>query len=129
MTMFTPHGNLDISVKDNVVTIDIEGAMNLEFFKQMEADLAKVGPQLSPGKYAAHVILRGDALASPDATEYFTNYMVKVDVAAVAISLQYADSALLTEMLCSKAYTKANINHQFFTNDHQAKEWLLSYLS
>ncbi len=121
---FSPHGLLKISVDDNLVTVDVVGPCNTEFFQEMASKLAEISPNIDNNNYTALIVLRGEALATQDAMEYFTNYMKTVNVRAVALNLQYASTPALTEQICDKAYTDAGVNHQFFYDNDSAIKWL-----
>lgn len=121
---FSPHGSIEISLEDNIVVMDIEGPCNTEFFQEMVEKLAKVRDKINLNNYTGLVILHGEALASEDAMLYFTNYLKTVSPKAVALNLQYAESPSLTEPLCRKAYSAANIKHAFFMSTDEAKIWL-----
>ena len=121
---FLPHGSSDITVDNDLITVDIVGPCNTEFFEHMEAQITSLRPQLNMNNYTSLVILRNEALATPEAMTYFTNYLKAVQVRAVAINLQYADSPSITEDVCKKAYTDAGVKHRFFSDNVSASSWL-----
>ncbi|GLX79183.1 hypothetical protein tinsulaeT_25230 [Thalassotalea insulae] len=121
---FTPHGMLQISVDNNLVTIEIEGPCNAEFFQLMTAKLSGVREQIDLNNYTALIVLHGEALATPDAMEYFTSYLKTISVKAVALNLALTSTPSTTEQVCQRAYREAGINHQFFTDNSKAIKWL-----
>lgn len=121
---FLPHGRSNITVDNDLITVDIAGPCNTEFFERMEEQITSLRPQLNMNNYTSLVILRDEALATPEAMTYFTNYLKAVQVRAVAINLQYADSPSITEEICKKAYTDAGVKHCFFFDNLAATSWL-----
>lgn len=77
-------------------------ACNVEFFELIFEKLTSLRAKLNIDNYTALVILRDEALATPEAMTYFTNYLKTVQVRAVAIILQYTESLSTTEALCKK---------------------------
>jgi len=121
---FLSHGSIKVSVDNDLVTIDIEGPCNTEFFECMAEQLVLIRPQLNMDNYTGLVILRHEALATPEAMAYFTSYLKTVQVRAVAINLQYSDTPSMTQDICKKAYTDSGVRHQFFFDNVSAKLWL-----
>jgi len=121
---FCVHGGLSISVDNSVVTIDVKGPCNTEFFKTMAEKLKGVSSEIDLDNYTALIILRGEALATQEAMEYFTHYLTSVTVKAVAINLAHVQTASTTEYICHQAYSKAGITHQFFYDNTSAIKWL-----
>jgi hypothetical protein len=121
---FVSHGNIEISVDNDLITLDVEGPCNTEFFQNMSKKLALIGSQINVNNYTVLVIFRKEALATPEAMTYFTNYLKKVNVRAVATNLQYAYSPTLTEEMCKKSYHEAGVKHQFFVDNETAYIWL-----
>ena len=95
----------------------------------MAEKLISLRPQLNMENYTYLVILHDEALATPEAMVYFTNYLKTVQVRAVAINLQYADSPSITEAICQKAYTAAGVKHRFFVDNLSANTWLRKCMS
>jgi len=121
---FEPHGNIRVSLDNDLITIDIEGPCNTEFFELMAEELALIRPKINIDNYTALIILRNEALASPEAMAYFTCYLKTVEVGAVAINLQYTLTPSITETICKKAYTAAGVKHRFFYDNDSATVWL-----
>jgi len=121
---FLSHGSINITVDNDVIIIDIGGPCNTEFFERMAEELALIRPQVNINNYTGLVILRNEALATPEAMAYFTGYLKTVQVRAVAINLQYADTPSMTQDMCKKAYTESGVRHQFFFDNLSATIWL-----
>lgn len=81
-------------------------------------------PQLNMANHTGLIILRGEALATPEAMAYFTQYLKTVKARAVAIDLEFTLTPGTTQKLCAKAYEEAGINHRFFFDKNAAIEWL-----
>jgi hypothetical protein len=126
---FLPHGSINVTLDNDLVTLDIKGPCNIEFIEQMAEKLISLRPQLNMENYTYLVILHDEALATPEAMVYFTNYLKTVQVRAVAINLQYADSPSITEAICQKAYTAAGVKHRFFVDNLSANTWLRKCMS
>ena len=121
---FLPHGSINIAIDNDLVTLDIKGPCNIEFFELMTEKLISLRPQLNMDNYTYLVILHDEALATPEALLYFTNYLKTVQVRAVAINLQYTDSPSITEAICHKTYNDSGVKHRFFFDSISAKTWL-----
>lgn len=121
---FLSHGSINITVDNNLISMDIEGPCNTEFFELMAEQLSSLRPQLNMNNYTGLVILRDEALATPEAMSYFTNYLKTVQVRAVAINLQYAHTPSMTEEICKKAYIESGVKHRFFFDTASANKWL-----
>jgi hypothetical protein len=121
---FLSHGSLKITVDNDLITIDIEGPCNTEFFECMAEKLALIRPKLNMDNYTGLIILRHEALATPEAMAYFTGYLKTVQVRAVAINLQYSDTPSMTQELCKKAYSGSGVKHRFFFDNLSAHTWL-----
>lgn len=121
---FFSHGKMNISVDNNLVTLDIEGPCNTEFFQYMSEELQKVRHLIDLNNYSCLVILHKDALATPDAMLYFTNYLKTLQVKAVAINVEGTNTPKITKASIQKAYIQAGIKHQFFTDNTIAIAWL-----
>lgn len=121
---FLSHGSINITLDNDLLTIDIGGPCNIEFFESMTVELALFRPQLNMNNFTSLVILRDEALATPEAMKYFTNYLKNVQVRAVAINLEYADTPSMTQAICKKAYTDSGVKHRFFFDNLSANLWL-----
>ena len=126
---FYAHGSIDITVDNDLIAMDIKGPCNTEFFEQMAKKLTSFKPQLNMDNYTGLVILRDEALATPEAMAYFTNFLKTVQVRAVAINLQYTLTPSTTQDICTKAYTDAGVEHRFFFDNLSANTWLRRCMS
>jgi hypothetical protein len=126
---FNPHGSIDIKVDNDLISLDIKGPCNTEFFELMANKLALFRPQLNMNNYTGLIILRDEALATPEAMAYFTSYLKTIQVRAVALNLQYTHSPSATEDMCRKAYTEAGVTHRFFFDNLSATTWLRQCMS
>jgi hypothetical protein len=122
--LFHPHGSIDIKLDNNLISMEIAGPCNTEFFELMAKKLASFRPKLNIDNYTGLVILRDEALATPEAMLYFTNYLKTLQVRAVAINLQYVLTPSATQDLCTKSYIEAGVKHRFFFNNMSANSWL-----
>jgi len=118
------HGKINVNLDDDRLTMDIEGPLNIEFFQQMQEKLKVLKTQLDINNYTCLVILHGEALATPEAMAYFTQYLKTVQARAVAINLQYVDSPAITRDICQLAYENSGINYRFFLDNNSAITWL-----
>lgn len=121
---FLSHGCIDITVDNDLVIMDVEGPCNKEFFELMTSKLVSLRPQINMNNCTGLVVLHGEALATPDAMAYFTNYLTTVQVRAIAINLQYAHTPSITQEICAKAYSDAAVKHCFFYDNQSAITWL-----
>ena len=121
---FLSHGSINITVDNDVIIMDIGGPCNTEFFERMVEKLVLIRPQVNMNNYTGLVILRNEALATPEAMAYFTGYLKTIQARAVAINLQYCEMPSMTQELCKKAYTESGVKHRFFFDNENANIWL-----
>lgn len=121
---FSCHGKINVTLDDDLLTMDIEGPCNIEFFQQMQEKLTILKPQLNLENYTGLVVLHGEALGTPEAMAYFTQYLKTVQPRAVAINLQYVDSPNITREICQLAYGDSGIKYRFFLDNNSAATWL-----
>jgi hypothetical protein len=126
---FTSHGSIEVTCDNNLVTLDIAGPWNIEFFQEMSEKLNELRPELNLQNHTGLVVLHGEALPTPEAMSYFTTYLTGLKTRAVAINLQYTNTPSITQNVCHKAYTQANIKHDFFLDNDSAIKWLRSCMA
>ncbi|WP_206483415.1 hypothetical protein [Thalassotalea sp. G2M2-11] len=123
-SFFAPHGNIQTSIDENMVIINVEGHCNTEFFQQMAKELAVVREQVEIEQYTALIILHGEALATQDAMLFLTQYLEASLVNAVAFNLSDVLTPALTQNICHQSFAQVNIRHDFFQDNESAKAWL-----
>ncbi len=124
MNKFKIHGKSELSVENNILTIDIEGPCNLEFYNELHSKLLSMGDQLNVDNYAVILILRGESSIIQEALDFHVEFLKKTNTKAIAVVLKWCEMSSIAELMCHKAYSEANINYQFFENSHDAKNWL-----
>ncbi len=124
MTLFSPHGTLDIVVEDNLILIEAQGPWNIEYLDQLHEQLLKAALQVDLNNYAILITPKGEAISVEVGLEYHLNFIRKGNTKAVALNLAYCTTALLTESLFTKLYRAAGIKHAFFDDSHDARLWL-----
>jgi len=123
-TVFPKHGNIQTDIDRNLVKLNIIGPCNLEFIQDMEEQMIALRPQLDLANYAGLIVLHGEALATPEALNYFTNYLKTVKAKAVALCVKSTFNPSITQKVLTKAYGEAGINHKFFEDEELAVSWL-----
>ena len=87
-SFFPAHGLCHYATDDNIVIIDSNGPFNLEFFKEMHADLIQyVTENVDYRNFAILLIMRGNTLALPDGLAYHEVHVAKGTAKAIAVSL------------------------------------------
>jgi hypothetical protein len=126
---FASHGQCQFTLDNNIIIIDAEGPWNVEFFKQMHANLQQVVLENFINiNYGIIVILKGETLATQEGLDYHL-YKVKHGTAkAIAINMIHSSFALTTQLEFEAVYNKAGIKNKFFNNTSTAKHWLESEL-
>ena len=57
---FLPHGSINVTLDNDLVTLDIKGPCNIEFIEQMAEKLISLRPQLNMENYTYLVILHDE---------------------------------------------------------------------
>lgn len=126
---FPVHGLCHYAIDDNIVIIDAKGPFNLEFFKEMHADLVNfVMANANYKNFAILLIMRGDTLALPDALQYHEEHVRKGTARAIAVNLTHSHYATTTAKQMQKVYTNAGLKNEVFDDIEDAKNWLNSHL-
>lgn len=124
MNKFKIHGKCDLSVVNDILTIDIEGPCNREFYDHMHTKLLNIAPQLNLQNYAVMIILRGEVSIINEALGFHVEFLKARTVKAIAVVLKWCATPSMTKAMCHKAYEEAGIIQQFFENIDNAKNWL-----
>jgi hypothetical protein len=114
---FASHGQCQFTLDNNII-IDAEGPWNVEFFKQMHANLQQVVLENFINiNYGIIVILKGETLATQEGLDYHL-YKVKHGTAK-AIAINMIHSLNLNLRLCIRRLAlKINflVTHQRLNN-------------
>jgi hypothetical protein len=124
MSIFSPHGTLDIVIEDNLVLIEAEGPWNIEYLDQLHEQLIKAVSQVDPNNYAILITPQGEAISVEAGLEYHLNFIRQGNAKAVALNLAHCTTASLTESIFTKLYRIAGVKHAFFDNSFDARQWL-----
>ena len=124
MSIFSPHGTLDIAIEGNLILIDAQGPWNLEYLDSLHQQLVVAASKVDPDNYAILITPKGEAISVEAGLDFHLNFIRQGNVKAVALNLAYCTTALLTESLFTKLYRVAGIQHAFFDNSFDARLWL-----
>ena len=128
-SFFPAHGLCHYATDDNIVIIDSNGPFNLEFFKEMHADLIQyVTGNVDYRNFAILLIMRGNTLALPDGLAYHEVHVAKGTAKAIAVNLTHSDYASTTAKQMKRVYDKAGLKNATFEDIKEAKNWLNSHL-
>jgi len=124
--MFIPHGAYRVDIQENLLVIEAKGPFNKEVVKQYSLDLANAVQKMQ-APWGQLIIMHQDSLFTPDAE----NLMHKSARARKLFGL-YASAIVLVETTVrfaiehqvSNIYRRADIAHDFFENEQQARTWL-----
>ncbi|MDP7593260.1 MAG: hypothetical protein QF552_11335 [Litorilituus sp.] len=126
--MFSTHGKFTISIDGNIVIIEAEGPWNNEFFINMHRSLATQVSKIDASNFALLVILTGEGVATFDSLKIHSKYVKAGSAKAIAINVGRCDTPFITKVIFEKVYKKNNLPHQFFNDNADAKEWLLTFI-
>ncbi len=124
MSIFSPHGTLDIAVDGNLILIEAQGPWNVEYLDYLHAQLIAAVANVDLANYAILITPKGEAISVEAGLEYHLNFIRQGNTKAVALNLAYCTTSLLTESLFTKLYRAAGIKHAFFDNGFEARLWL-----
>jgi len=124
LNKFSIHGECNLSVDRNILTINITGPCNKEFFFYLHQKLLSVADKININNYAVLLIPHGDAVIIFDAFLAHVEFLKSKSVKAIAVVLESCSTPSMTKSMCHKAYENADIVHQFFENRAAAKNWL-----
>lgn len=128
-SQFSPHGQCNIVVEDNIIILELEGPWNLEFMQQMHSSLLKASEQIDVNNYGVLLILHGETLAVQEAIDCHVEFIKKVKTKAIAINLVHSSIPSMTQLMCEKVYQAAILPSAYFTDTLSAKKWLKAQLS
>jgi hypothetical protein len=126
---FGAHGSVNISIKENIITLECEGPWNIEFFHILHLDLISAVKQVDSSNYGILLIPIGEAISTAETMDYHINFLNQGGAKAVAINLARSDVPSSTENICRIAYQAANLKHDFFLDNETAMLWLNKQLA
>lgn len=127
---FLPHGKCSFTVEGSIISIDATGPWNIEFFKEMHAELAHiVTKHVDYQNFAILLILRGVPLATKNGLDCHIKFVSTGQTKALAIYSCLSDSPAIAENIFQKAYTQAGLKNKAFASINEAKKWLTSQLT
>jgi len=124
MNKFKCHGECNLFWENNILTIDVEGPCNIEFYDYMHKKILTFAENIDKSNYATLLITRGEAVIIVDALSNHVEFLKRASTKAIAVVLGFCDTPSITEAMCHKAYENAGIVHQFFESSNDAKNWL-----
>ena len=129
MTIFVPHGTLELAIEDNLILIEAQGPWNIEYLDYLHKKMSLAVTQVDQNNYAVLLTPIGEAISVEVGLEYHTNFIRNSRTKAVAVNLAHCTTSQLTENLFSKIYQTAGLNHAFFDNVFDARNWLEGQLA
>lgn len=124
MTIFAPHGTLELAIEDNMILIDAVGPWNIEYIDYLHKKLQWAVTQVDINNYGVLFTPKGEAISVEAGLEYHANFIRQGNTKAIALNLAHCTTSLLTENLLTKLYRSAGIKHAFFDNVFDARLWL-----
>lgn len=119
-----PHGQCEMEVRGNKIVVDATGPWNVEFTDVLHQQLAENVAKVADKKYGILLVIHGEALAGEDVVQAHINFVKHGQVTAVAISLQYCDTCLISKTLFTRTYSACGIKHAFFDTEQEGMAWL-----
>lgn len=127
--MSTVHGEVDIRFDNNILTLEVVGPWNIEFFHLLHQRLAEFAPQLKNKAYGVMLILIGEALPVAEAVEFHIQFLKRVRTSGIAVILSKTSAVGATEAIFQHMYGSAQIEHQFFMDKKEATAWLINQIN
>jgi len=124
MTIFAPHGTLELTIEDNMILIEAVGPWNIEYIDYLHQQLLWAVTQVDYNNYGVLFSPKGEAISVEAGLEYHADFIRQGNTKAIALNLAHCTTSLLTENLFNKLYRSANIKHAFFDNAFDARLWL-----
>lgn len=124
MTIFAPHGTLELTIEDNMIIVEAVGPWNIEYIDYLHKKLSWAVSQVDQSNYVVLFTPKGEAISVDAGIEYHQNFIRQGHTKAIALNLAHCTTSLLTENIFSKIYRAANIKHAFFDNAFDARLWL-----
>jgi len=129
MTIFAPHGTLDLTIEDDMILIEALGPWNIEYIDYLHQKLLWAVTQIDRSDLGVLLTLKGEAISVEAGLEYHADFIRQGNTKAIAVNLAHCTTPLLTENLFSKLYRLAKIKHAFFDNVFDARAWLENELN
>lgn len=126
---FPAHGNVKVSIEDNIIILECEGPWNIEFFHILHQDIVSAIKQVGHSNYGVLLIPIGEAIGTAETMDYHIDFLKQGNTKAVAVNLALSDVPVSTENICRIAYQAAKRKHEFFLDNDTAKLWLKKQLA
>ncbi len=123
-SQFKIHGDVNLSWHQDILEINSTGPWNMEFFHHLHAQLIAFVPTEKKGKFTVLLSISGEAVPTPDAQRYHTEFLKASTAQAVAVNLANCQSVAMTKAVANQVYTQAGLPHQIFNNRLDALQWL-----
>jgi hypothetical protein len=132
--VFSVHGKVNAFFDENssILHIHITTPVNEEFFVECEAVLEPIRKSIKTPQWASLVNVKGDALAPPEAIPMMKKSIqqaVSDGIIATAVIFEESDAQLIFKEFWHGLYIDSGLEHDFFENEEQAKQWLLTLLA
>ena len=121
---YSAHGDTNVIVEDNILIIKSRGPWNIEYVHGLHQQLISVVENHNLSNYGVLLIPLGEAIGVHETMEYHVNFLRQGKAKAVAINLSQCETPHSTESMCRVAYQTANLEHEFFYSNEEAKLWL-----
>jgi hypothetical protein len=125
---FIVHGNVSISIDENILVIECTGPWNKEYFHHLHQELLAEVQKIDITNYAILLIPYGEAIATHESLEYHIEFIRQGNTKAVAINLSHCETPNSTRNLCCSVYDATQLTYDFFDSNKQAKTWLRAKL-
>ena len=128
MIQYRPHGTCSINVEGNLMIIRAQGPWNQEYIDRLHKDLLLVSKSLDINNYGILLNLCGEALAVESGFKKHLDFVKQAKTKAIAMNLSDCSTREMTKTIFTKLYDQAKINNASFTDESEAKAWLLEQL-
>lgn len=128
---FTPHGKLAAIIEENILIIKGAGPWNKEALERASTEFSDLLRQLYGKKWAVMLLIHGDPIHTPDATELLIE-AIKEDKKhgriTTAIVLNDCDDIGFAKIHIADIYDKSGEDIRFFNDEYSARKWLSKQL-
>ena len=121
------HGYCQVEHQANIIRISVAEGINKELILRYQQEIARELTALGGGHWGVHLVINGDVLMTPEATERLileTSRHVALGRCGTAIELVNGRATSLIQRFWGQLYQQAGIPCCFVSNRQEAEVWL-----
>lgn len=121
------HGYCLVERQENILRISVAEGINKELILRYQQEIARELTALGGGHWGVHLVINGDVLMTPKATERLlleTRSHIALGRCGTAIELVKCQATSIIRSFWGHIYQQANIPYCFVNNRQEAVAWL-----